>query len=54
MHSGIVTADISDHFPKFLISKNLMLDSSNELIHITKQEINNKSIANFKNILSVV
>ena len=23
MHSGIITADISDHFPIFLISKDL-------------------------------
>ena len=43
MHSGIITADISDHFPIFLISKDLMLDSSNEPIHITKREINDKS-----------
>ena len=48
MHSGIITADISDHFPIFLISKDLMLDSSNEPIHITKREINDKSIAYFK------
>ena len=40
MHSGIITADISDHFPIFLISTDLMLDSSNEPIHITKREIN--------------
>ena len=26
LHSGIITADISDHFPIFLISKDLMLD----------------------------
>ena len=38
MNSGIITADISDHFPIFLISKDLMLDSSNELIHITKEK----------------
>ena len=39
MHSGIITADISDHFPIFLISKDLILDSSNELtIHITKRK----------------
>ena len=44
MHSKIITADISNDFPIFLISKNLMLDSSNEPIHITKQEINDKSI----------
>ena len=43
MHSGIITADISDHFPIFLISKDLMLDSSNEQIHITKRAINDKS-----------
>ena len=54
MHSGIITADISDHFPIFLISKDLMLDSSNEPIHITKREINYKSIAYFKNLLSIV
>ena len=39
MHSGIITADISGHFPIFLISKDLMLDFSNEPIHITKREI---------------
>ena len=27
MHSGILTSDISDHFPFFLISKDLMLGS---------------------------
>ena len=54
MHSGIITADISDHFPIFLISKDLMLDSSNEPIHITKREINDKSIAYFKTLLSIV
>ena len=54
LHSGIITADISDHFPVFLISKDLMLDSSNEPIHITKREINDKSIAYFKTPLSIV
>ena len=54
MHSGIITADISDHFLIFLISKDLMLDSSNQLIHITKREINDKSIAYFKTLLSIV
>ena len=54
MHSGIITADISDHFPIFLISKDLMLDSSNEPIHISKQKINNKSIAYFKTLLSII
>ena len=54
MHSGIITADISDHFPIFLISKDLMLNSRNEPIHITKREINDKSIAYFKNLLSIV
>ena len=44
MHSRIITADISNDFPIFLISKNLMLDSSNEPIHITKRKINDKSI----------
>ena len=39
MHSGIITADFSDHFPIFLNSKDLMLDSSNEPMHITKREI---------------
>ena len=33
MHSGIITADISDHFPICLISKDLMLDSRNGPIH---------------------
>ena len=32
MHSRIITDDISDHFPRFLISKGLMLDSGNEPI----------------------
>ena len=47
MHSGIITADISDHF-------DLMLDSSNEPVHITKREINDKSSAYFKTLLSIV
>ena len=54
MHSEVITADISHHFPTFLISKYLMLDSSNEPIHIKKREINDKSIAYFKNLLSIV
>ena len=54
MHSGIVTADILDHFPIFLISKDLMLDSRDEPIHITKQEIYDKSIAYFKTLLPIV
>ena len=54
MHSGIITADISDHFPIFLISKDLMLDSSNEPTHIRKREINDKSTAYFKTLLSIV
>ena len=54
MHSGIVTADVLDHFPLFLISKDLMLDSRNEPIHITKQEIYDKSIAYFKTLLPIV
>ena len=41
MHSGIITADISDHFPIFLISKDVMLDSSNESIQTKKQEKKN-------------
>ena len=52
MHSAIITADILDHFPIFLISKDLMLDTSNESMHITKGEINDKSIAYFKTPLS--
>ena len=54
MHSRIITADISDHFPIFLISKHLMLASSNDSIHITKREIIDKSIAYFKTLLSIV
>ena len=54
MHSGIITAGISDHFPIFLILKDLILDSSNEPIHITKREVNDKSIAYFKTPLSIV
>ena len=54
MYSGIITADISDHFPFFLISKDLMLFSRNEPIHITKREINDNSIAYFKSFLSIV
>ena len=54
MHSGIITADILDDFPRFLISKDLMLDSRNEPIHITKREIFNKSIAHFKTLLSIL
>ena len=48
MHSGIITADISDLFPILLILKDLILDSSNELIRKTKRAKNNKSIAYFK------
>ena len=54
MHSGIVTADILNQFPIFLISKDLMLDSRNEPIHIAKQEIYDKSIAYFKTLLPIV
>ena len=54
MHSGIITAYISDHFPIFLISNNLMLDSRHESIHILKREINDKSIAYFKTLVSIV
>ena len=54
MHSTIITANISDHSPIFLLSKNLMLDSKNEPIHITKREINDKSIAYFKTLISIV
>ena len=54
MHSGFITDDISDHFPIFLISEVLMQDPSNEPIHITKREINDKSIAYFKTLLSIV
>ena len=42
MHSGVITADIADHFPIFLISKDSMLYSSKEPIQITKREINDK------------
>ena len=51
MYSGIITSDISDHFPIFLISEILILDSSSEPVHITKREINDKSIAFFKTII---
>ena len=54
MHSGIITADISDHFPIFLISKNLMLEASNQPTYITKPEINDESIACFATLLSVI
>ena len=54
MHFGIITANISDHFPIFLISKDLMLDSSNEPIHITKRELNDKSVAYFKTLLCII
>ena len=50
----ILTADISDHFPIFLILKDLTLDSSNEPMHITKRDINDKSIAYFKTLFSIV
>ena len=49
MHSEIL-----DHFPIFLTSKDLMLDFSNEPIHIAKREIYNESIAYFKTLLSIV
>ena len=54
MHSGIVTTDISDHFPIFLISKYLMLNSINEPIHIAKRKLNDKSIAYFKTLLFIL
>ena len=54
MHSGIIIADILDHFPIFLISKDLMVDSRNEPIHITKREIYDKFIAYFKTHLPIV
>ena len=38
MHSEIITAVISDLFPIFLISKDLMLDSSDEPAHIKKDK----------------
>ena len=53
-HSGIITVGFSDNFPIFLILKEFMLDSSNELIHITKREINDKYIAYFKTLLFIV
>ena len=53
MHSGIITADLSDHFPTFIIFKDLTVDSSNEPIYLTKPEINDKSIADFKTPLSI-
>ena len=53
MHSGIITVYNSGHFPIFLISKDLILDSSNEPIHITKRETNDKSIPYFENLLSI-
>ena len=58
MHSGIIAADISDHFPIFHIPNftrlNVLLDFSNEPMHIRKREINDKSIAYFKTLLSIV
>ena len=54
MHSGIITTDISDHFHLFLISRDLILDFSNEPIHITKRKTNDKSIVYFKTLLSIV
>ena len=50
MHYGIITTNISDDFPIFLISQDLMLDSSNDPIHVTKREIKHKSIAYFKTL----
>ena len=54
VHSGIVTTDISDHFPIFLISKYLILNSINEQIHIAKRKLNDKSIAYFKTLLFIL
>ena len=51
MHSGIIAADISDHFPIFHIPNFTRL---NEPMHIRKREINDKSIAYFKTLLSIV
>ena len=51
MHSGIIAVYISDQFHTFLNSKELTLDSSNELIHITKQEVNDKCTAYFNTLL---
>ena len=50
IHSGIITVDILDHFPIFLIPKDLMLDSRNEPIHIKKREVYDISIAYFKTL----
>ena len=53
MHSGIVTVDILDHFTIFIIPKDLMLDSRNEPIHITKREVYDIYIACFKTLFFI-
>ena len=50
MHYAIMATNISDGFPIFLISKDLLLDSSNDPIHVKKREIKHKSIAYFKTL----
>ena len=52
--TGIIKTDISDHFPVFLIAKNENLINKTETKIISKREINNKAIENFKELLKKV
>ena len=48
MHSGITTANISDHFPIFTILENNCNKNKNyEKTKTTKQDFSDKSIQNF-------
>ena len=52
--TGILKADISDHFPIFTISVKHRLDSSDKKVTIRKRIINADSIEEFRDILSEV
>ena len=49
IHSGITKANISDHFPIFIILENsFSKNKSDEKTKITKQDFNNENIQNFQ------
>ena len=52
IHSGIIKANISDHFPIFIISENsFSKNKSDEKTKIIKQDFNNENIQNFQFLL---
>ena len=52
IHSGIIKANISDHFPIFIILENsFSKNKSDEKTKITKQDFNNENIQNFQVLL---